>query len=75
MEEYVPHHHRKGKKAIMMFVFGLVIILARLYTTWDIWVVVGAMMILKAVFMVVMSLCCHGKDDKCCQGKVEEKKV
>lgn len=64
MEEYMPHHHRKGKKAVMLFIFGLVILLARLYTKWDIWIVLGVLMIVKALLMAVMSMCCQGKEEK-----------
>ncbi|MDD5111955.1 MAG: hypothetical protein PHG85_05375 [Candidatus Altiarchaeota archaeon] len=72
MEGYPEHHHRRGKKAAMLFVFGLVIVVVRIYMpSWDIWVVIGAMMMLKALFMAVMSMCCP----KSCQGLAEEKKA
>jgi hypothetical protein len=71
MEEYAPHHHHRGKRAVMMFVFGLVIILARLYTTWDIWVVIGVLMMAKAVFMAAMAICCPMS----CPSREGEKKV
>jgi len=60
MEEHT--HHHKGKKAVMLLIFGLILILVRLFTQWDIWVVIGALMILKGVFMAVMSMCCQGKE-------------
>lgn len=62
MEEYA--HHRKGKKAVMLFVFGLILVLARLYTQWDIWLVIGVLLMVKAVLIALMSVCCQGKEEK-----------
>lgn len=39
--------------AVKALVAGIIIILVRLYTTWDIWVVIGALMIIKALIMFV----------------------
>ena len=64
MEEYAPRHHRKGKKAVMMFVFGLILVLVRRYTQWDIWIVIGVLMMAKAVLMAAMSTRCQDREEK-----------
>ena len=53
--------------ASMLIVLGMVLILVRLYTTWDMWVVVGAILIVKGAIHVIMPKCC-------CQTKVPKKK-
>lgn len=64
MEGYPPHPH-KGKRAVMMFVFGLVIVLVRLYKpAWDIWVVIGVLMMLKGAIRLAMKACCKGQPEK-----------
>ena len=45
MKEHMRH------KAPVLLVIGLVLILIRLYTNWDIWVVIGALLIIKAIIM------------------------
>lgn len=64
MEGHIPHPHHKGKRAVMLFVFGLILVLVRLYTQWDIWIVVGVLLMAKAVFMAAMSLCCRSREEK-----------
>jgi|WetSurMetagenome_2_1015567.scaffolds.fasta_scaffold63131_3 hypothetical protein len=44
-------------KAAKFLVFGLVLILVRLYTTWDMWVVVGILAICKAIMLFMMPAC------------------
>ena len=47
-----------------MLVLGLVLVLVRLYTAWDIWIVLGAILIIKAVVMFVMPTCKCNVDTK-----------
>lgn len=52
-------------KATKMLLFGIILIAVRLYTTWDIWVVVGALLILKALLTYMMPVCaCTTKKKK-----------
>jgi len=45
--------------AIKLLVLGLVLILVRLYTAWDIWVVLGVILIIKAVLVLIMPMHYH----------------
>jgi uncharacterized membrane protein HdeD (DUF308 family) len=49
MEEF-----KHGHMAIKLLVLGIVLILIRLYTSWDMWIVVGIIMILAAILKLVM---------------------
>ncbi|MDP2749205.1 MAG: hypothetical protein Q8O89_00040 [Nanoarchaeota archaeon] len=52
-------------KAMKLLIAGLILILVTVYTTWNIWIVIGAMMVIKAIIMFAMPNCpCHGKDKK-----------
>lgn len=44
--------HMSKHFAAKFLIAGIVIILVRLYTHWDIWVVIGALMIAKAILML-----------------------
>jgi hypothetical protein len=44
-------------KGAKLLVLGLVLILVRQYTTWDIWVVIGVLAILKALMLFFMPWC------------------
>jgi len=47
-----------------LLVMGLVLILVRIYTQWDIWVVLGVILIIKAVMMFIMPVCACNRDSK-----------
>jgi len=49
--------HSPQCKAMKLFITGLIILLARLYTTLDIWVVIGALLIVKSIILFLMPLC------------------
>jgi len=51
-----------------LIVIGVVLILARIYTNWDIWIVVGTIILLKGLLMLVMPTCPH------CEEKSPRKK-
>jgi hypothetical protein len=51
--------------AVKLLIIGIVLILVRMYTTWDIWVVIGTILIIKALMMFIMPTCmCATKKKK-----------
>ena len=51
--------HTPKVMAAKLLVLGIIIILVRMYTAWDIWIVLGALLIIKAVLHFAMpSTCC-----------------
>ena len=49
-------------KAMKMLVFGSIILLTRIYTTLDIWIVIGCLLVFKAIILLLMPKCpCTGK--------------
>jgi membrane-bound ClpP family serine protease len=51
--------------AAKLLVVGIILILVRLYTVWDIWVVLGVLLIIKAIIMFIMPTCmCQTKSSK-----------
>lgn len=51
--------------ATKLLVMGVILILVRLYTAWDIWVVIGVLLIIKAIIMFFMPVCaCETKPKK-----------
>lgn len=51
----------KGKHATCMIVAGIVLILNQMYTKWDIWIVIGALAIIKGAMIMMMPSCCEAK--------------
>ena len=46
-------------KACGMLLFGIVLILVRLYKpSWDIWLVLGVLLVIKGLIHCTMSKCC-----------------
>ena len=54
--------------AIELAICGIIFILVRLYTTWDIFVVIGALMVIKAIWLFFMPSTCT------CDDKPKKKK-
>ena len=51
--------------AMKLLVFGAILILVRLYTAWDIWVVLGALLVIKGLLLFIMPNCaCNTKEPK-----------
>lgn len=44
-------------KSMKLLIMGIVIILLDKYTQWDLWLVVGVLLILKAVLVLFMPKC------------------
>ncbi|MFH0868520.1 MAG: hypothetical protein V1831_04355 [Candidatus Woesearchaeota archaeon] len=42
-----------------LIVIGAVLVLARLYTTWDMWVLVGVILIIKGILKLAKPTCCN----------------
>ncbi len=52
----------KGMKLLLL---GVILILVRYFTAWDIWVVIGVLMIIKALMLFIMPICpCQKKMKK-----------
>ncbi len=43
--------------ASKVLVVGILLILVRMYTVWDIWVVIGALLIVKGLWLFAMPVC------------------
>ena len=44
-------------------ILGVVLIAVRWYTPWDIWVVLGVLLILKGIMKMAMPMCGHCKPE------------
>ena len=44
-----------------LVVFGIILIVNQLYIGWDIWVVIGALFVLKGLMKFAMPMCSHCK--------------
>lgn len=53
--------------ACKLLIVGIVLILVRLYTSWDMWIVIGALLVIKSLIMF------SGKG-KCCEPAKKGKK-
>ncbi len=52
-------------KGAKLLIVGLILILVTLFTTWNIWLVIGAMLVIKALLLFIMPVCpCRGKAKK-----------
>lgn len=51
-------------KSLKWIILGLVLILVRLYTAWDIWVVLGVLVLIKGILVLVMPCKCDSKMGK-----------
>ncbi len=51
-------------KAMRLLVFGIILLVARLYTTLDIWVVIAALLISKAILLFIVPVCPCSKKAK-----------
>jgi hypothetical protein len=51
--------------ATKLLIFGIILVLVRIYTSWDIWVVIGALLIIKAIVLFIKPECpCTEKGKK-----------
>ncbi len=55
-------HGKHG--GVCMLIVGIVLILVRLYTGWDIWVVIGAILVIKALLILLIPGCCEAPTTK-----------
>ena len=44
-------------QAVKLAVLGIILLLARIYTTWDIWIVIGVLLIIRAILTLIIPVC------------------
>jgi len=42
---------------VKMLIIGVILVLVRMYTVWDIWLVIGAIIGVKGLIMILMPKC------------------
>lgn len=48
--------------AMKMLILGAILVLVRTYTAWDIWIVLGVILLIKGIILVIMPVCpCQNK--------------
>ena len=52
-----------------LIVFGLILVANQLYLKWDIWVLIGALFVLKGIMKMAMPSCGHCKPMAMKKGK------
>ncbi|MFH1182318.1 MAG: hypothetical protein V1702_05135 [Candidatus Woesearchaeota archaeon] len=57
-------HHSHQCIACKLLVLGIVLILVRLYTSWDMWVVIGTLAVIKGILLFMMPVCPCGTKAK-----------
>jgi uncharacterized membrane protein HdeD (DUF308 family) len=53
--------HGHGWMGLKMLIFGVILILVTLFTTWNVWLVIGILLVIKAIIMLIMGAACKGK--------------
>jgi len=49
-----------------MLLLGIILVLVRIFTSWDIWIVIGVLLIIKALIVLLLPMCA-------CQKKAQKK--
>ncbi len=52
MEDCIPRC-----KATKLLVLGLILLAVRLYTSFDMWIVIGALLVIKGILLYIMPVC------------------
>lgn len=57
----MEHKHSHKHIASKLLALGLIIIIVRNYTEWDMWTVIGALLIIKALILYLIPCKCDKK--------------